>query len=95
MKNIRNWQVKFIDGSSVNITAEDSKKAMEAWNSGAKGIMVGGGMRATHQIIAIEKDNELGEDDAQEHYGVSLSEALRNQKQLETKYKKLLQSKSM
>lgn len=94
MKNIRNYLVTLMDGSSYNVTEEEANIIEKTWSQNGV-INIDNTRFPSHQITGIKKDNTLGEDDALQHYGVSLTEALRNQKQLEKKYNNLLDNKSM
>jgi len=50
---MKNYRVKFIDKSHVDLTAEEAAKVIQAWSGGTQVFIFNGGGYATHQICSI------------------------------------------
>jgi len=59
MKDIQNYTIRFMGDFEKNITKEQAEQLLLAWNSGAKFILIGGEVFATHQILSITSRPEF------------------------------------
>jgi len=51
---MKNYYVKFMDKSMTAVTAEEAAKIAKDWLGGVAVVMIKGGLKATHQIVAID-----------------------------------------
>ena len=58
---IKNYTLSLMDGD-IKLTAKEAAAVLQAWQSGAKFVIVQGNAYATHQITAIERVPRKQED---------------------------------
>ena len=74
---MKNYYVKFVDGTTINLTAEVAANITRAWQGGAQIIEIGGNYIATHQICSISKVGKQAESDLCQIAGIELKDAPR------------------
>lgn len=86
---MRNYIVKFMDKTCLQVTAKEAAGIAQAWKAGSKAIMIRGNLKATHQIASIDRVSRDDEKDLCAMAGIPLSEAPTMDKFLTTSQKLL------
>ena len=60
---MKNYIIKFMDKSSLRVTAEEAAKIAIDWRNGVALVMINGNLKATHQICSIDRVDAQEEKD--------------------------------
>ena len=60
---IKNYIINFIKDKPLTVTADQAANIAVQWQSGATALMINGNIKATHQIVSIDRvDKQIEKD---------------------------------